>query len=350
MQQTSALMLRAAQAFLAALSPEQRVAATFPFDDEERYTWAFFPIPRRGVALKDLPAAQRQLADALIASGYSPAGAVTAHTIMSLDEVLLVEERDRAERTLRSLGANRNMAVGELLLREGYEAVWRHIRNPDLYYLTIFGEPSAGATWGWRLDGHHVCLNVTLPQGRLGSTTPSFLGANPAEVRSGLRAGLRALAAEEDLARDLLAVLDGSERNAAIVDAEAPADILTFNHRRAEPLGEAGIAASDLRPSARDRLRALVEAYAAPMPEEVAAARIAAFHATAPGDLRFAWLGSTNPGEGHYYRIQTPAFVIEYDNTQDKANHIHTVWREFQGDWGADLLGEHLTVAHGVAG
>jgi hypothetical protein len=346
MEQTSELMQRTASTFLAALTPEQRARALCPFDDDERFVWHFTPVPRRGIPLKDLTPAQRLLAQALIASGYSPDGAAKAMTIMSLEEVLLAQERERAERAIRGIAASRNMAVGELLLREGHEAVWGHVRHPDLYFLTIFGEPAPDRTWGWRLEGHHVSLNVTLPAGRLGATTPCFFGANPAEVRRGPRAGLRALAAEESLGRALLDSLDERQRARAVIDPQAPDDILTFNQRRAEPLGDAGLPAADLSPAQLDRLRALVEAYAAAMPREVADHRMDALARTDPADLRFAWAGGALPGERHYYRIQAPAFLIEYDNTQDDANHIHTVWRDFAGDWGLDLLGAHLSAAH----
>ena len=348
MEQTSTLMLKAASALLAALSPEQRGQITFPFEDEERFVWHFTPVRRRGVALKDLTSAQRQLAQALISSGYSAAGAAKAAMIMSLEEVLLVQERERAERQIRTIGQSRNMAVADLLLREGYETLWQHVRHPDLYFLTIFGEPAPDATWGWRLEGHHVSLNVTLVDGRLSATTPFFFGANPAEVRQGPRAGLRVLAEEEELARELLASFDGTQRRDAIVEATAPPDILTFNNRQAMHLGNAGVAADQLTPAQRERLLALLEAYTRSLPAEVAQARMAAVAAAPPAEVRFAWAGGTERGEGHYYRVQGPTFLVEYDNTQDGANHIHSVWRELQGDWGLDLLGQHLREAHAV--
>ena len=305
-------MLNAARAFLAALSPEQRAQATFDFADEERFTWHFTPVPRRGIPLKQLAPAQVKLAHAVISAGYSPAGAVKATTIMSLEQVLHDFEQPR-----------------------------RFDRDSDLYFLTLFGEPAPERTWGWRVEGHHLSLNVTLVDGQHLATTPSFFGANPAEVRQGPRAGLRVLAPEEDLARDLLASLDAGQRAQAIVDVRAPRDILTANHRRALHLGNAGLPAAALTAAQRERLMALLEEYAAALPGEVAAARMAGVTAAPPDELRFAWAGGTEPGEGHYYRIQGPTFLIEYDNTQNNANHIHTVWRDFAGDWGDDLLAGH---------
>lgn len=319
MNQASGLMLGAARAFLASLSDDQRQRAIFRFTDEERFTWHFTPIPRRGIPLKHLSPHQQKLAHALISSGYSPGGAIKAATIMSLEQVL-----------------------------HEYEVVRRFDRDPDLYFLTVFGEPSPESTWGWRLEGHHVSLNVTLVDGQQLATTPSFFGANPAEVRQGPRAGLRVLAAEEDLARALLDSLDERQRSAAVIAADAPDDILSFNRRRAEHLGEGGVTLDALTAAQQERLIRLLEAYAGAMPPEIAAARMAAVASTAPAALRFAWAGGVRPGERHYYRIQSPTLLVEYDNTQDGANHIHSVWRELQGDWGIDLLGAHLQEAHAV--
>ncbi len=319
MQSTSVLMFRAARAFLAALSPTQRAEAQFSFDDAERFTWHFTPIPRRGLPFRGMLPAQQKLAYALLASGYSQTGASKALQIMSLDQVL-----------------------------HEFETVRRFVRDPDLYFVTIFGEPSEEKTWGWRLEGHHVSLSCTLVDGKAIATTPCFLGANPAEVRSGPRAGLRVLADEEDLAREILHSLDAGQLQRARFDLAAPNDIISFNHQRAEHLGNAGIAAADLHNGQRDRLMDLLEVYASAMPEDVASARMKKVGAANRSEIRFAWAGGVERGERHYYRIQSPEILVEYDNTQDGANHIHSVWRDFDGDWGLDLLGHHLTDAHGA--
>jgi hypothetical protein len=319
MPDTTKLMLEAARAFLAALSPEQRGRTVFPFADEERFTWHFTPVPRRGLPLRALNPAQKLLAHALISSGYSPAGARKAATIMSLEEVL-----------------------------DQYETERRFVRDPELYFLTVFGEPSPRETWGWRLEGHHVSLNVTVADGERLASTPHFFGANPAEVRDGPRAGLRVLAAEEDLARTLVRSLATAGQTRALLSPDAPADILTFNHRRAEPLGNGGVPAAAMTAEQRGLLLALLEEHAASLSAEIATARLVEIAATAPEELRFAWAGGLEPGQGHYYRVQAPTFLVEYDNTQNDANHIHSVWRQFDGDWGLDLLGAHLREAHAV--
>lgn len=319
MQPTSALMRQAAQAFLSGLAPVQREEATFSFEDEQRFVWHFTPIPRKGLALRDMLPHQQKLALALVASGYSTLGNSKVMQIMSLEQVLHEFEQ----------GAER-----------------RFVRDPDLYFVTIFGEPSDSATWGWRFEGHHVSINVTLAEGKQFTTTPSFFGANPAEVKLGPRAGLRVLAAEEDAARELLRSLDDRQRARAIFAAEAPRDILSFNHHRAGELGDAGITADALSAGQRDRLMTLLEAYAATMPPEVAVARARAAQKAPLDKLRFAWAGGAARGEQHYFRVQSPTFLVEYDNTQNGGNHIHSVWRDFTGDWGADLLGQHLAAAH----
>ncbi|MDQ6740528.1 MAG: DUF3500 domain-containing protein [Actinomycetota bacterium] len=321
MPSTNVLMLRAARAFLAALSPAQRAEAQIPFDDVERFTWHFTPIPRRGLPFRDMLPAQQKLAYALVSSGYSQTGAGKALQIMSLDQVL-----------------------------HEFETVRRFVRDPDLYFVTVFGEPSEDKTWGWRLEGHHVSLSISLVDGQAIASTPCFLGANPAEVRQGPRAGLRVLADEEDLARAILHTLDASQQRQAVFDLAAPNDIISFNHKRAEYLGDAGISAADLDGGQRGRLMELLDVYASAVPEEVAAARMKKVRAAKSTDMRFAWAGGKERGERHYYRIQSPEILVEYDNTQDGANHIHSVWRDFDGDWGLDLLGLHLVEAHSVAG
>jgi hypothetical protein len=346
MQRTSQLMETTAHAFLAALTADQRARAQIAFDDEERFNWAFFPMQRRGIALNDLQPEQRQLGHALISSGYSPEGAAKALMIMSLDEILFRKEQDegRAQQMIDTVP----LQVQRFLLVSGMERLWRTARDPESYYITIFGEPSSSRTWGWRLEGHHVSLNATLVDGTELVTAPSFFGANPAEIRQGPRAGLRVLSAEEDLARQFLAGLEEGQRARAVIAAEAPADILTYNHRQADPLDQDGLPADALTPAQRERLMALLETYAAALPAETAAARMAQVTAAPPAELRFAWAGGTAPGEKHYYRVQSPTFLLEYDNTQDGGNHIHTVWRQFNGDWGLDLLGQHLRAAHAV--
>jgi hypothetical protein len=306
----------AAKDYLAALSKHQRARTQFALDSEERTNFHYTPVPRKGLALREMNTAQRHLADALLSTGLSSQGILKAHTIMSLEEVLKVVEKG-----------------------SGPE------RDPDKYFVSIFGEPSASGAWGFRFEGHHVSLNYVVVGGHLVSS-PTFFGSNPAEVKDGPRAGLRALPREEDLARDFMQSLTPEQRAVAIVQKDAYGEILTAENRKAALNGQPnGIAYAKLTPKQAEALDALVAEYAANLPPEIANARMDQFHKNR-ANLFFAWAGGINKGEPHYYRIQTPSFLIEYDKTQDHANHIHSVWREFNGDFGLDLLADHYKAAH----
>jgi len=315
--ESAAAMAEAANRFLAALTPRQHESATFPFADAERLRWHFVPTeihPRQGLLLRDMDEAQRALAHDLLRTGLSSGGYLTATAVIELEGIL---------RDIEGPGA-------------------RFARDPELYYFSIFGTPSPDGTWGWRAEGHHLSLHFTLVEGTWVATAPAFVGANPAEVREGPQRGLRILAEREDIARALLHSLDQRQRGAAIISTSAPDDILTINSIDVEPLWPAGIRLADLRPDQRDLLMSLIEVYASIATEPVAAARLTAIRNGRIDDIAFAWAGGTEPGQLHYYRIQGPTFLIEYDNTQNDANHIHSVWRDFDGDFGRDLLREHL--------
>jgi len=313
---SASVMTETANRFLASLTPEQKAKATFKFDDAERMNWFYIPIDRKGLPLREMSAYQKHLASALLAAGLSQSGYIKAVTIMSLEDVLKMMEKDSGER-----------------------------RNPEKYYFSIFGTPADDATWGYRVEGHHVSQNWTVVRGKV-ADAPSFFGDNPAEVRVGPRAGLRTLAAEEDLGRDLISSLDAEQKKTAIVDPTAPKDVLTTNSRKAALQNQPnGILASKLNAKQFEKLQALIGEYVNNVPQQVAAAREDLVK-KAGKNIWFAWAGGINKGDPHYYRIQTPGFLIEFDDTQDNANHIHSVWREFNGDWGEDLLREHYQAAH----
>jgi hypothetical protein len=313
---SASVMTEAANRFLASLTPEQKAKATFKFDDAERMNWFFVPIERKGLPLREMSAYQKHLASALLNAGLSQSGYMKAVTIMSLEDVLRVMEKDNGER-----------------------------RNPEKYYFSIFGTPGDNATWGYRVEGHHVSQNFTIVNGKV-VDGPSFFGANPAEVREGPRAGLRVLAAEEDLGRDLITSLDTEQKKTAIFTEKAPGDIITMNSRKAAIQGQpSGILASKLNAKQFEKLTALLAEYANNVPQQIAAAREEQIR-KAGRNIYFAWAGGLNKGDPHYYRIQTAAFLIEYDDTQNGANHIHSVWRDFNGDWGEDLLKEHYQQSH----
>ena len=312
-------MLEAADAFLVSLEPRQRSKAQFAFEDTERLNWHFVPRPRRGLPLGEMSAEQQALARGILRAGLSRRGYLTATTIIELELVL------------REMGEN------------------PAFRDPELYYFSIFGTPSHTAPWGLRVEGHHLSLNFTLVRDSLIATAPAFFGANPAEVRSGARRGLRVLADEEDLGRELVLSLDERQLGEALIAARAPSDIVTGNAGRVQALSPVGIRVSELRPEQAAILVRLLEVYLGRMAEPLVAHRRAALERTDFAEVAFGWAGSTRPGEPHYYRIQGPSFLIEYDNTQNRANHIHTVWRDFDGDFGRDLLREHYgNTPHGA--
>ena len=222
----------------------------------------------------------------------------------------------------------------------------RFQRDPDLYYFTVFGPPSLEHPWGWRVEGHHLSLNFLIVAGERVASAPYFFGANPARVYQGPLTGLRLLSAEEDLARDLLLSLDEQQRARALIDTQAPADILTGNHPRVDMGSPGGLPAADMTEVQQQTMMNLIMEYASRLPEDVADRRLDRLDREGRTFIHFAWAGGAAPGEPHYYRVHGPGFLIEYDNTQNNANHIHTVWRDLGNDWGEDLLAAHYARSH----
>jgi hypothetical protein len=308
---SNAAMMRATTRFLENLTPDQQAKAVFEFADAERLNWHFVPRERRGLPLKEMNEAQRAHARALLEAGLGQRGYLKASTVMELEIVL------------RELGGN------------------PAVRDPELYFFSVFGTPSTEQPWGWRAEGHHLSLNFTVVNGTLVATSPSFFGANPANVPSGSRQGLRVLGAEEDLARELVRSLRPDQRAIAILETEAPRDIITGNAAQVDPLSPAGLSVERLDATQRALFVRVIDEYLARMADDLAATRRARLETTDFGQVTFAWAGSIEPGQPHYYRVQGPTFLIEFDNTQNNANHVHSVWRDFEGDFGRDLLRDH---------
>lgn len=306
-------MSEAANNFLASLTPEQQTKARFELKDDERKNWHFIPKDRKGLPIKEMTPAQRNLAHALLSTGMSQRGYVKAVTIMSLEQVLQELE-----------GAGR-----------------RFPRDVELYFLTIFGNPGDKEAWGWRFEGHHLAINFTVVNGKDVSATPSFMGTNPAEVREGPRKGLRVLAEEEDLARQLVKSFNEEQKKTAIYTNTAPADIITAAERKATVLATTGLAASRMNKGQSKLLLELIREYVYRHRAEVADHDLARIQKAGFNKIHFAWAGGLERGQPHYYRIQGPTFLMEYDNTQNNANHIHAVWRDFENDFGDDLLRKH---------
>jgi hypothetical protein len=320
-QRATATMASAATSFLNALTPEQKQQAMFPMESEERVRFNFIPtetFPRKGLLLKDMTEPQRKLAHALLRSGLSQRGYDTYTAIIQLENILRdIEKGGKFE------------------------------RNPEKYFFSIFGTPNPKGTWGWRVEGHHISLHFSVVNGTAIASTPTFAGTNPAEVREGAEKGKRVLALQEDSARALVTALDATQRKTAVINDVALNEIVTTNQLDINPLTPDGLKVSAMTPAQRDLLMKVIDAYAGLMEPEITSDRMAKIKAAGIENVAFAWAGSLERGQKHYYRVQGPTFLIEYDNAQNDGNHVHSIWRDFKGDFGRDLLREHIkTAAH----
>lgn len=306
---TQATMTGVAQDLLKSMNADQKAAAVMPFDAEERFNWNYRPVPRKGLALREMSPFQKHIAHALLSAGLSRGGYLKASTIMSLEDVLREMEKDSGER-----------------------------RNPEKYYFSFFGEPSDDGTWGFRVDGHHLSLNYTFVKGQL-VASPTFFGSNPHQVPGGPRKGLRPLGKEEDAGRALYQALTPDQQKTAVVAAEAYPDIITDSFKDTKKIeGQPkGLSVGKLNAKQKALLDEVVGEYATNVPEDIAASRLDRVK-KAGANVYFAWAGGGNKGDKHYYRVWGPDFLIEYDNTQNGGNHTHSVWRDLQADWGWTLL------------
>jgi hypothetical protein len=339
-------MAEAVAAWQAALTAEQRAKASFSFEDaSERTDWAYFPREHKGLPLLEQDARQQKLAHVLIARSISLPAYAKVTTIMGLESVL-----------------------NELEDRRGDA-----LRDPGRYFLSVFGSP-AESTWGWRFEGHHVCLNFTIVGGVLASPTPLFLGANPASVEHGEHAVVRPCGEEEDAARELLLSLDDEQRRTAVLFDTAPRDIVLTNLPRVpdaatpgdgapgllRPFFEAapreqkealrfelsrpaGLAGSAMSATQRKLLEELIDVYSDRLPEPLARLERSKID---PDTTHFAWAGEDKSRSRHYYRLHAKTFLVEYDNTQNEANHAHAVWRSPARDFGYDALRSHVQAEH----
>ncbi|HEU5135038.1 MAG TPA: DUF3500 domain-containing protein [Steroidobacteraceae bacterium] len=306
----------AASAFLGSLPAELRAAARFPLDSPQRLNWNFVPMERAGVSLLKLDDAQSELLGPLLATALSPEGLLTTRGVLKHENIL------RRVETEAGMGnASR--------------------RDPGLYYTSIFGNPAPGGAWSWRFEGHHLSVNVTELPGQPPIVAPMFVGANPARVLDGPNAGFRLLAAEEDLGRELIKMLPAAKRQTATIRDTAFSEILTGNDPKVQGLEVAGLAAADMSAAEQAQLRRLIELYAGRMVPASAADALMRLDRAGFGKVRFAWAGGIEPGQPHYYRVHGPTLLIEYDDTQNNANHIHTVYRDLERDFGGDALRAH---------
>jgi hypothetical protein len=318
-QAQSQLIVSKANDFLNSLDETQSAKARYPYEDDERFNWHFVPRERNGIPFKELNEKQRQAALSLLKTCVSEQGYQKANNIMALDNILREVESRPANDTYR---------------------------DPLNYSITVFGDPNISNIWGWRLEGHHISLNFSSASGEIVSSTPTFWGSNPAIVRTGRDRGKQVLKQETDLGFTLVNSLGTAQLKAAVVSQKAPADIITGNNRKAELQEPKGLGYTDMTDPQKKLLMQLLNVYvknyqlgfSKRLMDKVAKAGIE--------NLSFAWAGSLQPGAGHYYRIQGPMLLIEYDNTQNNANHVHTVVRDLTSDFAEDILREHYQKDH----
>ena len=321
--ETAEAMKNACVRFLDSLTPGLRRKANLDFNSAERRSWHYFPremFDRKGASLKEMNARQRKAAFKLLASGLSRAGYEKVTAIIDLEKTLGEIER--------LLGKS------------------RLVRDPQLYFFSVFGDPTTKQPWSWRAEGHHISLNFTIADRHRIAPNPLFLGTNPAEVRTGPQEGLRILAKEEELARALLAALNNDQKRNTILSPTAPADILTRALPQVELAGAEGLAAGSMAAEQRQILGLLIREYIDRLPTELSAIELKRLNEDGLDAIHFAWAGAEERGKPHYYRLHGPFFFVEYDNTQNNANHIHTVWRNLKNDFGADLLSLHYKQQH----
>ncbi len=312
-------MTQAALDLIQTLDQDQQKQATLPFDDEERSSWHFTPSPHRGLIWETMSSNQRQALTRLLSTGLSEKGLGLTREIMALEGVLRdLEGREKDDR----------------------------YRHPELYYFMLFGQPG-DEPWGWRFEGHHLSLNYTSVSNKV-SVTPAFMGANPAEVPTGPEKGKRVLAKEEDMARELLASFSPDLLKQVLIADKAPAEIVTGMDRKAILDIREGLKYQQMDPNQQQLLRALVQNYLNNMEVTIAKEQLNKIEAEGWDNIYFAWAGELErgPGKAHYYRLHGPGLLIEYDNIQNNANHIHTVWRDLTNDFGEDLLRKHHETKH----
>jgi hypothetical protein len=317
-------MAEFANAFLASLDDAQKTQVSFAFTDAERENWHFIPRERKGLPMKSMNEQQRLMAHALMSSGLGFRGLMKAHAIMSLEEVLYQME-----------GA----------ADESKRAAVREKRDPTKYFVSIFGTPDAKGTWAWRIEGHHLSMNFTLKDGTLLRATPSFFGTNPGEVREGAMKGMRVLHNEEEMGRTLVTGLTPEQWALADAKVEAPKEMLTAAEHHVNPLSPNGVSDAQLNPEQKALLHKLVREYLERLRPEIADEAWTRIQQSGE-PMHFLWAGGKERGQPHYYRVQGKTFLLEYDNVQNGANHVHSVWRDFAGDFGSDILAQHQAVEH----
>jgi hypothetical protein len=303
-------MIAAANVFRKALTADQLQRMSFDYGGAERLNWHFIPRERKGLPLKDLGEERKKLARAFIQSGLSEAGYDQALNVMSLEEVLRLLE-----------------------WQPGKRDEVRQRRDPENYYLSLFGEPAEKGTWGWRLEGHHLSLNFTVKDGVVVASTPEFFGANPATIDAGVGRQIRVLGPEEDIARQILKLATPEQQKVLWVSKTAPDEVPGAGEPQPVVDKPAGLAYAKMSDDQKQLLRDLLSEYLKNMPAGIEQDRRRAIESAGMDDIHFAWWGESEPNHRHAYRVQGATFIIEFNNTQNNANHVHSMWRDVRGDF-----------------
>ncbi len=312
-------VLTNAQSFMGTLTQELKVKAQYPLDDAERFNWNFVPIERKGITFYDFSDKQRDAAMGLLKSSLSDQGFQKTTGIINLENILKVVEKRGAD---------------------------DHFRDPLNYHFWVFGTPDAKNPWGWRFEGHHVSLNFTVMNGEIVSSTPSFFGSNPGIVKEGESKGMEVLKQETDLGFALLNSLSSTQRKSAIIAETALPEIVSLNKRKAMLLTPDGLGYKEMNKEQQGILMKLLDVYVKNYAFGFSKKFMEKITKAGIDNLHFAWAGSLQPGAGHYYRIQGPMLLIEYDNTQNNANHVHSTVRDLNDDFAEDILREHYAKEH----
>ena len=302
-------MMQAAKALLATLNDDQKKVCSFGFEDPERLNWHFIPRERKGLAFRDLQGESFKAGRQLLAAGLSGSGYEQVLKVMSLEEILYV-------------------------LEGGDETARRERRHPHKYNISIFGTPDKQAKWGWRVEGHHLSLNYVIENSRFVSSTPEFVGANPGSIDAGPKRLLRVLGEREDLGREILKQSNAEQQKVMWISKKAPGEIRTPGEQQPKVGTPEGLPFAKMSVSQQHTLRKLLESYLVVTPPEIRKKRLAQIEASGIDKVHFAWWGGSELNEPHHYRIQGPTFIVEYNNVQNDANHVHSIWRNVAGDFG----------------
>jgi hypothetical protein len=310
-----------ASQFIKTLTPEQQLNTVFPFDSEERFNFHFVPLARKGITFNEMNTAQRTAAMALLRSCVSESAFQKIENIRQLEALLKEIEKRPAD---------------------------DHFRDTGNHHFSVFGIPGNNTVWGWRFEGHHMSFNFSFDKKQMTSGTPSFLGSNPGRVLDGAQKNKEVLKEETEEGAAVLASLRTDHRSKAITADKAPADILSFDKRKADAGTPKGISYAEMTPKEQQQLLQLVKVYVNRFTKLFADDMLKEITAAGLNNLYFSWEGDTEPGTGHphYYRVQGPTVLIEYDNTQNNGNHVHSVLRDLKHDFGGDLLLEHYQAEH----